>query len=709
MNALDHALSLVDLGLAVHLLKPGSKAPLQSEWSAAPVHTRETLAADFRKGQNIGVRTGAPSKAGGAYWHVIDVDVRDTALAHEAHAALARFLPSATHFPTVASGSGGASRHVYFTTDSPQRSRKLAHSKAKITDAKGDQHWAWEIELFGTGKQVAAPPSIHPDSGRPYKWIQSINEFSAKIGLYDVPSANLERWFDRREKQAESADSKDRRGASIEDARDICNRLIAKDADVWCEDYDGWLKVGMALHHEFEGSEDGFEVWCEFSEHSAKYNPDVQRAKWESFRRSESPSAATFATLQHAVRNEMLAEKFEDLDDSEEPDIPALNPTPYRCEDESQIPVRPWLYGRSYLRGGLSVLIAPGGVGKSSLTVVEALAMATGRTLLGESEKPVAPLRVWYVNLEDPSDELRRRFAAARKHYGIDADAIGGRLFTDGANLELVIAEESGKRGFRLNQSTVAALKAAITSNDIDVMMIDPFVSSHRVGENDNTRIDAIAKTWAKIAQETNCAVLLVHHTRKAAPGQTDRTAEDSRGAGALTAAARNVRVLNRMSDTDAKKLGVTDHPWTYLRIDDGKANYGPPNAKAEWRKIENVELVSGERVGVITQWERPAGGAVVDSFNRDNLLRTLKGGNWRKASNSPSWIGKPIAKALDLDLAESADRAKVSAIIADWERSGLLTSETRKDEKRREREYLIPVIPDDLRTDFPEADESDE
>src|SRR5262249_15203889 len=52
--------------------------------------------------------------------------------------------------------------------------------------------------------------------------------------------------------------------------------------------------------------------------------------------------------------------------------------------DIASIPPREWLYGRHYQRGVVSGTVAPGGRGKSSLVMVEAVAMATCRNLLGE-------------------------------------------------------------------------------------------------------------------------------------------------------------------------------------------------------------------------------------------------------------------------------------------------------------------------------------
>ena len=74
-------------------------------------------------------------------------------------------------------------------------------------------------------------------------------------------------------------------------------------------------------------------------------------------------------------------------------------------------------------------------------------------------------------------------------------------------------------------------------------MKIDPFISSHRVMENDNNAIDAVAKTWTGIADATNTAIDLAHHSRKT--GGAEVTVEDGRGAVVLLNAVRSARVLS--------------------------------------------------------------------------------------------------------------------------------------------------------------------
>ncbi|MFN3973198.1 MAG: PriCT-2 domain-containing protein [Gemmobacter sp.] len=52
------------------------------------------------------------------------------------------------------------------------------------------------------------------------------------------------------------------------------------------DDRDRWLKIGMALHVEFAGSDDGFDLWSHWSRQSLKFDERDQHQKWKSFRRS---------------------------------------------------------------------------------------------------------------------------------------------------------------------------------------------------------------------------------------------------------------------------------------------------------------------------------------------------------------------------------------------------------------------------------------
>ena len=99
---------------------------------------------------------------------------------------------------------------------------------------------------------------------------------------------------------------------------------------------------------------------------------------------------------------------------------------PYAFPGEADIPAWDWLYGRHLLRGEVSGSAAMGGTGKSTLSIVEALAMASGRPLLGAPGPK--PLRVVLVNLEDSRNTMDKRIAAVMRLYGLTPADIGDRL-----------------------------------------------------------------------------------------------------------------------------------------------------------------------------------------------------------------------------------------------------------------------------------------
>jgi hypothetical protein len=91
----------------------------------------------------------------------------------------------------------------------------------------------------------------------------------------------------------------------------------------------------------------------------------------------------------------------------------ALVATPWKWVNPEDVSPREFLYGTHYIRQFLSVGFGAPGGGKSTKRMVEAIACASEKPLLGV--KPVKKLKVWYWNGEDPQAETDRRFAAICK------------------------------------------------------------------------------------------------------------------------------------------------------------------------------------------------------------------------------------------------------------------------------------------------------
>ncbi len=369
---------------------------------------------------------------------------------------------------------------------------------------------------------------------------------------------------------------------------------------------------------------------------------------------------------------------------------PSIVARPFVWRDPATLPARAWVYPWHYIRKFVSVTVAPGGVGKSSLVIAEALALVTDRNLLGTN--PAAPVRVWLWNGEDPRDELQRRVTAAMVHHGIAPAEIEGRLFLNSGREDVICIAVQDRLGVRVAEPNVDAITRTIRENAIDVVIIDPFVSSHAVTENDNNAIDRVAKTWARIADATNTAIELVHHSRK--NGGSETTVEDGRGAVALLAAARAARVLNVMTKEEAERAGVERHH-EYVRIDDGKANLTPMSEASQWFRKVGVHLwngpggTGGDSVGVATAWSWP------DPFD-DLSARDLRAvqvavsrGRWRKDAQAKDWVGHPIAETLGIDIADKSGKSRVKALQRVWTDTGVLIEVIEKDERRMERTYV--------------------
>ena len=389
---------------------------------------------------------------------------------------------------------------------------------------------------------------------------------------------------------------------------------------------------------------------------------------------------------------------------------PPIKATPYGFPDPASIPRRQFLYGVHYVRQFLSATVAPSGVGKSSLEVVEALAMASGKPLLGVTPRGV--FRVWLWNGEDPREEMERRIAAAMMHYGLTQADVGDRLFLDtGRETEIVLATET-REGVRIAAPVVSALMRTIEANRLDVVQIDPFVSSHRVSENDNGAIDLVTKQWAKIADATRTSIELVHHVRKL--NGAEITVEDSRGAGALIATSRSTRALTKMTKGEAARLGLAEGSHKRLfRFGDAKNNLAlPADERASWMELASVALgngegaagsmdraMNGDSVGVVTRWEIPEASASLPSDERSVALGLIAAGSWRRDVRAgEAWVGVPISRALGLDVGDETDRARVKAVISEWIKAGTLREVTRLDAKRMQKTFVeVSDLADEL------------
>lgn len=369
----------------------------------------------------------------------------------------------------------------------------------------------------------------------------------------------------------------------------------------------------------------------------------------------------------------------------------------------SPLPPRPWLIRGFALKGRVTVLLAPGGVGKTTLLGDLAVCYAAGH-----SEWAGYPIvehgRVWVYNVEDDMDELRRRVLAVVKHRNVKAPSrLTDKLFINsGAERGLVIATMNPVTRTITRSPDVDTLVEEIRRLGITLLIVDPFAETHEANENDNVQMRRAAALFREVAQQANCAVVLVHHTSKIhGDANIDAKAGDmdaGRGASSVSGVARLMFTLLNMSSQAAEKMGINpDDKNLYVRLDDAKSNVSLISDKTKWFKRISVNVtcpteaadVGGESVGVLEPWEPPKlfDGVTVGQVRQvmeiiDSGLENGQRYSLTRKGGSSRWAGDVL-----MDVFDVTDGVAGQMLNA-WDKNGALfvsdyrNASTRKLEK---------------------------
>jgi hypothetical protein len=365
--------------------------------------------------------------------------------------------------------------------------------------------------------------------------------------------------------------------------------------------------------------------------------------------------------------------------------------TPFAWQDPATIPARKWLAESHYLRGFVTATVAPGGVGKSANSIVEALAMVTGYPLplRGLARER---LRVWIINGEDPIEETQRRVQAAMLHYRIRPDEVAGRLFIDSGHDQNFVFASENRNGVVIATPVIESVSESIKANGIDCLILDPFISFHELSENDNSKMQRVVTQLAYIAKETNASVELIAHAKKLAG--REMTADDVRGASALHDKSRSLRTINRMASEEGERAGLPpgEHR-SIIRIDMGKTSMTPAGADSTWRRLVSVDLPNGDSVGVVTSWHFPSAedSAIEVSPEQIDAIRAeLVGHVGREDMQSADWAGRVVFDVLGLDPTDKAEKARVKHLLKRLIETGRLSVQSGYDRQRKARKFIV-------------------
>lgn len=276
-----HGATLIDHGYNIVPIQVGKKAPGFDGWQKAR-STKSQLAEWLQNGHKwsgVGVNC--------KYTPAIDIDVRDEAVAK----VMEEWVHENIGYTPTRIGSY-PKRLLAFRTDEPFRKMR----STKYVDEWGDEH---QIEILGDGQQFVAFHK-HPDTGKPYTWPSG--ESILTVPADRLPTLTVEQcqelievFEERAEAEGWEVVKKGRQQAVamdiddpfVEDTRPI----LATDDELrnhlmlvpHSEDYDEWIKVGMALYHQYDGEETGLQLWHEWAETAMNYDADSLDRHWKSF------------------------------------------------------------------------------------------------------------------------------------------------------------------------------------------------------------------------------------------------------------------------------------------------------------------------------------------------------------------------------------------------------------------------------------------
>ena len=273
-------------------------------------------------------------------------------------------------------------------------------------------------------------------------------------------------------------------------------------------DYDQWLSVGMALHHETGG--EGFDLWDEWGAKSPKYSTrEYGRYKWDSFGQGgQRPTTAhrlvhmACAHGAHINLASLAADDFAPVVDLGPAQGPASEALRFPVVPAAEFVLRPapqWIIKQLIPRAELVVLLGAPGDGKTFIAIDLAGCIARGVPWRGLK---VRQGKVVYIAAEGAGG-FRNRLVAYAQANGLALDALPFGVIHVAPNL-------------LMREDALDVSRSIVAAGGADVVIVDT-LARVTPGANENSSEDmGKALDHCKgIHRATGAVVLLVHHLGK--------------------------------------------------------------------------------------------------------------------------------------------------------------------------------------------------
>jgi RecA-family ATPase len=295
---------------------------------------------------------------------------------------------------------------------------------------------------------------------------------------------------------------------------------------------DEWRDVGMALHYETGGSEEGLLLWDGWSQKATRIGSDGRlvywgldhlKSQWLSFKdKSDNPGRRLITGAYLLARNVATPDEF-DIEGVEVSAVRAYSPVLNAVRatigsDTFRTPqTAPQFLIPGFLPLEIGGVFGAGGMSKTTLMLVLAIHLILGRALWGFPIERRG--KVLVLSAEDGIKRMRYRLYHIGQALGLNDDEmkeVGAGLYVEdltGHNARLVEADA------RSNLSQTRFVNEVIdTYKDFGIVLvvIDPTVYFGPGERFINDGEAAIAQVAARFRREMGCAVALVHHVGKA-------------------------------------------------------------------------------------------------------------------------------------------------------------------------------------------------
>ena len=289
-----------------------------------------------------------------------------------------------------------------------------------------------------------------------------------------------------------------------------------------------WMRVGWALNHGSEGSAEGLALWHEWSEQADNYDENECDRQWELMDPARGVAITLGSVFKSAYDNGMPRPKRDDasVDFAAVANEPGFKPIWHSFAEWDGVEPKPqrWVVDGLIPAGFVTLLVANGGVGKSSLMVQLQSCVAAGVPFLGRAVERGVSCGLYCEDTDDRLNALAKNcspaIGAAFGDYAKSAFA---------ASLLGVDASLWGIDG-KATEVFANVLAALALQPDVSLLVFDGASDMFAGNEIARREVRAFMKALTDLAMTRGLAVVLSTHESRASATSEDHPTSGSTG-----------------------------------------------------------------------------------------------------------------------------------------------------------------------------------